>query len=39
MLVWDMTRRPWLTSTAERVLNPILGKSLVLYLRKPGASP
>jgi SAM-dependent methyltransferase len=36
MLVWDMTRRPWLTQTAERLLNPILGKSLVLYLRKPG---
>lgn len=35
MLVWDMTRRPWLTQTAERLLNPVLGKSLVLYLRKP----
>jgi len=38
MLVWDLTRRPWLTSTAERLLNPVLGKSLVLYLRKPGTS-
>jgi SAM-dependent methyltransferase len=37
LLVWDMTHKPWLTSTAERLLNPILGKSLVLYLRKPGA--
>jgi SAM-dependent methyltransferase len=37
MLVWDMTRRPWLTQTAERLLNPVLGKSLVLYLRKPGS--
>lgn len=36
LLVWDMMRRPWLTQTAERLLNPILGKSLVLYLRKPG---
>jgi SAM-dependent methyltransferase len=36
MLVWDMTSRPWLTQTAERLLNPVLGKSLVLYLRKPG---
>lgn len=35
VLVWDMMRRPWLTQTAERVLNPVLGKSLVLYLRKP----
>ena len=37
MLVWDMMRRPWLTRTAERALNPVLGKSLVLYLRKPAA--
>jgi len=36
VLVWDLTRRPWLTQTAERLLNPIIGKSLVLYLRKPG---
>jgi hypothetical protein len=36
LLVWDMMARPWLTQTAERLLNPILGKSLVLYLRKPG---
>jgi SAM-dependent methyltransferase len=38
LLVWDMMRRPWLTQTAERLLNPVLGKSLVLYLRKPRAS-
>jgi SAM-dependent methyltransferase len=38
LLVWDMMRRPWLTQTAERLLNPILGKSLVLYLRKPGGT-
>jgi SAM-dependent methyltransferase len=38
LLVWDMTRRPWLTQTAERLLNPVLGKSLVLYLRKPGGT-
>ena len=35
LLVWDMMRRPWVTRTAERLLNPVLGKSLVLYLRKP----
>lgn len=35
LLVWDMMSRPWLTTTAERLLNPVLGKSLVLYLRKP----
>ncbi|MFN2591191.1 MAG: class I SAM-dependent methyltransferase [Actinomycetota bacterium] len=34
MLVWDIERRPRITRTAERLLNPVLGKSLVLYLRK-----
>ena len=32
LLVWDMMRRPWVTQTAEKLLNPVLGKSLVLYL-------
>jgi SAM-dependent methyltransferase len=37
VLVWDIERRPWLTRAAERRLNPVLGKSLVVYLRKaPG---
>ncbi|WP_018504108.1 class I SAM-dependent methyltransferase [Parafrankia discariae] len=35
LLVWDMMRRPALTRTAERLLDPVLGKSIVLYLRKP----
>jgi len=35
LLVWDMLSAPWLTRTAERVLNPVVGKSLVVYLRKP----
>jgi len=38
MLVWDIMRRPWLTRTAERLLDPLIGKSLVLYLRKPDVS-
>lgn len=37
LLVWDMMRRPWLTRTAERLLDPIIGKSLVLYFTKPEA--
>jgi hypothetical protein len=36
MLVWDLTKRPWATRTAERVLDPVLGKSLVVYADKPG---
>lgn len=35
MLVWDIMSRPWLTRTAERVLDPVVGKSVVAYLRKP----
>ena len=38
LLVWDIMKRPWLTRTAERLLNPVIGKSMVLYLRKPEAS-
>jgi len=35
LLVWDMVRRPWVTRTLERLLDPVVGKSLVVYLRKP----
>ena len=35
LLVWDMMSRPWLTRTLERALDPVIGKSLVVYLRKP----
>ena len=35
MLVWDITSSPWVTRTADRMLNPLLGKSLVVYARKP----
>ena len=39
LLVWDLTRRPWLTRTAERLLDPLLGKSLVVYADKPATGP
>lgn len=35
VLVWDLMKRPLLTRAAEKALDPVLGKSLVLYLRKP----
>ncbi|MDA0563039.1 methyltransferase domain-containing protein [Streptomonospora sp. S1-112] len=35
LLVWDMMRAPALTRTAERLLNPAIGKSVVVYVRKP----
>jgi ubiquinone/menaquinone biosynthesis C-methylase UbiE len=34
ILVWDLMQRPWLTQTLERLLNPIMGKSIVMYFRK-----
>ena len=34
-LVWDITRRPALTRALDRTLNPVLGKSLVVYAEKP----
>ncbi|MDR7300197.1 SAM-dependent methyltransferase [Haloactinomyces albus] len=37
LLVWDLMRRPWLTRTAEQLLDPVIGKSLVVYLHKPEA--
>jgi ubiquinone/menaquinone biosynthesis C-methylase UbiE len=34
LLVWDIMRKPRLTRLAEAALNPVIGKSLVLYARK-----
>jgi SAM-dependent methyltransferase len=34
MLVWDMMQRPAITQLAERLLNPVIGKSLVLYFER-----
>ncbi|MDQ4026193.1 MAG: methyltransferase domain-containing protein [Actinomycetota bacterium] len=36
-LVWDMTARPPLTRLLERALNPVLGKSVVVYATKPAS--
>jgi SAM-dependent methyltransferase len=33
-LVWEMVRRPWWTRALEGALDPLIGKSLVLYARK-----
>jgi SAM-dependent methyltransferase len=34
-LTWDILARPRVTRVLESLLNPLLGKSLVLYFRKP----
>jgi SAM-dependent methyltransferase len=35
-LVWDLTAQPRSTRLLEKTLNPVMGKSLVVYLRKEG---
>ncbi|MDF5756424.1 class I SAM-dependent methyltransferase [Spongiactinospora sp. TRM90649] len=35
LLVWDIMERPLVTRLAEAVLDPLIGKSVVLYARKP----
>jgi SAM-dependent methyltransferase len=39
LLVWDIVARPPVTRLAERALNPLIGKSIVLYSRKPPGAP
>lgn len=34
LLVWDITDRPLVTRLAEALLNPVIGKSLVVYATK-----
>ena len=38
VLVWDIVSGPFVTRAADRVLSPLIGKSLVLYLTKPGVA-
>ncbi len=33
-LVWDIMKKPWFTRTLDKILNPLISKSIVLYLRK-----
>ncbi|MFC0037464.1 class I SAM-dependent methyltransferase [Actinomadura rayongensis] len=35
VLVWDIMKRPLATRLAERALNPLIGKSVVVYVTKP----
>lgn len=37
LLVWEIMRQPRLLRLAGRLLDPVIGKSLVLYVRKPDA--
>ena len=35
LLVWDLMKKPLLTKILEAILQPLIGKSLVMYFRKP----
>jgi hypothetical protein len=35
LLVWDLMSRPRLTRAFDALLNPLMGKSVVLYFTKP----
>jgi len=37
LLTWDIVKAPALTRTTERVLNPVLGKSVVVYADRPSS--
>ena len=39
MLVWDIMRKPAVTRLAEQALNPLIGKSLVVYAVKTESAP
>ncbi|MDD9300982.1 MAG: class I SAM-dependent methyltransferase [Desulfobacter sp.] len=34
LLVWDLMKKPKITAWVDQLLNPVLGKSLVLYFQK-----
>lgn len=35
LLVWDLMKQPKITAFIDKLMNPVLGKSLVLYFKKP----
>jgi len=38
MLVWDIMRQPAATRLAERALNPLIGKSVIVYAARPAGA-
>ena len=39
LLVWDLMQQPLITTWLERLLNPLLGKSLVMYFVREAEAP
>ncbi|MEH6586799.1 MAG: class I SAM-dependent methyltransferase [Halioglobus sp.] len=38
LLVWDLMEQPALTRVTEKLMNPVVGKSVVMYFRKGAAA-
>jgi SAM-dependent methyltransferase len=38
LLVWEIVKQPKALQLAGKVLDPLIGKSMVLYFRKPGTA-
>ena len=36
LLCWEIEKQPVVTKLVDRVLNPVIGKSIVVYAQKPG---
>jgi hypothetical protein len=36
LLCWDIEKQPRVIKVLDRALNPIIGKSIVMYAHKPG---
>ena len=39
LLVWEITKNPKALQWVGKVLDPLIGKSLVLYFTKPATAP
>lgn len=37
LLIWDILEKPWITRATEKALNPLIGKSVVMYFTKEAA--
>ncbi len=33
LLVWDLLNKPWITQVIDKILNPVMGKSIVMYFK------
>ena len=39
LLVWEIMKKPAIMRLADRALNPLIGKSIVVYAHKPPGAP